>query len=726
MSTPVRRRRTSHKPWLDALLGAALAVTACNKPKDDGVVAPDGGGGATPGGPGAPVELAPVDHPSQLLPRGAVLLVTGTSFDRAAEAFERDRLVAAFGPQYTSLRAVIVGSLGHDLLDPKAWPEVGLDPGGTIGVAVSGVGPDAKIVLFASVSDRKKLVDAIRGVAGKAEVEMVEEAYGSASILRPKGEAKDGVVVLRDRFAALVIDTGKGNLDYAKLMVTMDPNVSLASQAAYRKATGGLRAADLVTYLDVSTMVDQVNARNSEISAKPPNNWAQEELDRAKREGASPERLAELERQVEQVRQDEARWRKRDEGERALAELVVSGIEGVGITATAKRSGPVLDGRVVAGPDAFVRRLLVNRTGTSALPVAMNGAPLWCGAGRIDPTTGLELLEAMAAADGQEPAEFMAEGKRALGLDLAADVVPVLGGDGELCLAYEGTPGEGRMDPKTQLGLGAIIQTTDAAKAKYVLAKIATSDSEIGKRMKKRGEGYTLDVPDWRTVHLQTAGDRVVVSTDPELAKRLAAGDPGSMPSKIRPPGAMGAIGLSGTAASQVVDLSLSVLWTMLGRSSTSGPVVVARGLTQEEMEKVPLSAKTKKAKKAMDKAYARVQALEGKREAAEMKQVLAFTDGLGVLVTAASEDDRGFTLTGGQFLRAESLGAVLESLLRAATGGVGLTLEPADQKALEEAWQRWSEAQQVYIEARMEDGEKAAKKLGKGPAPVPVIAPPR
>lgn len=721
MSTPVRRRRTSYRPWLEALLGTALALAACNKPKDDGVVAPDGGGGATPGGPGAPVELAPVDHPSQLLPRGTALLVTGTSFARAAEVFERDRLVAAFGPQYTSLRSVIVGSLGHDLLDPKAWPEVGLDPGGTVGVAVSGIGPDAKIVLVASVSDRKKLVEAIRGVAGKAEIEMVEEAYGSASILRPKGEVKDGVVVLRDRFAALVIDTGKGSLDYAKLLVTMDPNVSLASNAAYRKATGGLRAADLVTYLDVSTMVDQANVRKTEVASS---NWAEEELGRAKQEGASPERIAELERQVEQVRQEEARWRKRDEGERALAELLVSGIEGVGITATAKRSGPVLDGRVAAGPDAFLRRLLVNRSGAPTLPVAMNGAPLWCGSGRIDPTAGLELLEAMAGADGQEPAEFMAEGKRALGLDLATDVVPVLGGDGELCLAFEGTPGEGRMDPKTQLGLGAIIQTTDAAKAKYVLAKIATSDSELGKRMKKRGEGYTVDVPDWRTMHLGTAGDRVVVSTDPDLPKRLAAGDPGSMPSKIRPPGATGAIGLPGTAASQVVDLSLGVLWTMLGRMSPSEPWVSVPGLTPEELAKVPLSAKAKKAKKAMDKAYEKVRALEAKREAAEMKQVLAFTDGLGLVVTAATEDDRGFTLTGGQFLRAESLGAVVESLLRAATGGVGLTLEPADQKALDEAWERWSDAQRAYTEARMEDGTKAAKKLGRNPEPVAEVAP--
>lgn len=720
---PVRRRRSSYRPWLDALLGTTLALAACNKPKDDAVVAPDGGGGATSTGPGAPVELAPVDHPSQLLPRGTAVLVTGTSFSRAAEVFERDRLVEAFGPQYTSIRAAIVGSIGHDLLDPKAWPEVGLDPGGTVGVAVSGVGSDAKIVLLATVSDRKKLVDAIRSIAGKAATEMVEEAYGSASILRPKGEPRDGVVVLRDRFAALVIDTGKGNLDYAKLMVTMDPNVSLASQAAYRKATGGLRAADLVTYLDVAGMVDQANARSGSSVAS--NDWAKDELARAQKEGATPERIAELQLQVEQARKDELSWRKRDEGQRALSELVVSGIEGIGLTATAKRSGPVLDGRVVAGEDAFVRRLLVNRPGASTLPVAMNGAPLWCGAGRIDPAAGFELFEAMGAANGRTPVELGADGKRELGIDIAADLVPVLGGDAELCFTFEGTPGEGRMDPKTQLGLGAIVQMTDAAKAKYVLAKIATSGSELAKHMKKRGEGYTVDVPEWRTVHVQTAGDRVVVTTDPELAKRLASGDPGSMPSKIRPPGAMGAIGLQGTAASQVVDLSLSVLWTMVGRSSMGAPVVVAAGLTLEEMEKVPLSAKTKKAKKAMEKAHAKVRVLEAKREAAEVKQVLAFTDGLGVLVTAATEDDRGFTLTGGQFLRAESLGRVLESLLRAATGGVGgATLEPADQKALDDAWQRWSDAQRAYTDARMEDGERAAKKLGKGPEPVPEIAP--
>jgi hypothetical protein len=721
MSTPVRRHRTI----LHALLGTALAVAACNKPKDDGVVAPDKGGGTgTATGPGAPVELAPVEHPSQLLPRGTAVLVTATSMTRAAEVFERDRLVETFGPQYTSLRSMLVGSVGIDLLDPKAWTEAGLDPGGTVGVAVTDLA-NARIIVFATVSDRKKLVDLVRSLAGKAQMELVEEVYGSASLLRPKGDDDDGAIILRDRLVALTLDTGgKGPLELAKLMVTMDPNVSLASEAKYRKATGGLRAADVAMYLDVAGMVDQANMEAQQRKQEQPaGSWAEEELARAKKEGASPERLAELERQAAEFRQNEEYWRRRDEGQRALAELVVSGIEGVGITATAKRSGPVLDGRVVAEPDAFVRRLLANRQGASALPTAMNGAPLWCNLMRIDPTAAIELAEAFAGAEGMDPAGMRAGVKRLVGVDPEADIVPVLGGDLDLCVAVEGAPG--KVDPEKQLQLGATIQTTDAAKAKYVLAKIATSNSELGKRMKKRGEGYTVqvDTDRWKTVHLQTAGDRIVLSNDPELAKRLAAGDPGSMPSKIRPPAATGAIGLQGTTVTQALDLSLSVLWTMVGRASFGEPMVVARGLTPEEMEKVPLSATSKKAKKAMEKARAQVDALEAKREAVEIQQVLEITDGLGILVAAATEDDRGFTLTGGQFLRAESLGRVLETILRATIAG-GPSVPPADQKALDEAWQRYSDAQNTYTQARMEDGEKFLKKRGGGKAAEPVPAP--
>lgn len=700
-------------------------MAACTKPKDDGVVAPDGGKG-TPGGKGAPVELAPVDQPSQLLPKGTAMLVTGTSVTRAAEVLERDRLVAAFGPQYTSLRSVIVGSVGHDLLDPKAWPEVGLDPGGTVGFAVTNLA-DPRLVLFATVADRTKLVEFVRGVAGKNQVEMVEEPYGGASIVRAKDDV-DGVLVVRDRFAVLVFDIAggggqQGSLATAKTMVTMDPNVSLAAAPGYRKATGGLRAADVVAFFDVAAMVAQANVRAEQRDVEPGASWAQEELARAKKEGASPERLAELERQAEEVRQNEERWRRRAEGQRALAELVASGIEGVGLTATSKRGGPVLDGRVVAGPEAFVRRLLANREGAPALTTAMNGTPLWCASGRIDPVAGYELVEAIMVADGQEPSAVGPAGKRAIGLDVQADLVPVLAGDAEFCLALDGTPGKAPASPK-QLGFGAIVRATDAAKAKYVLAKVATSGSVLAGRMKKKGEGYTVDVPDWRTVHVQTAGDRVVIGTDAELAKRLAAGDPGSMPSKIRPPAAMGALGLQGTAASQAFDLSLGVVWTMLGRSAMGESVVLAPGFTQEEMEKVPLSAKSKKAKKALQKAKAQVDALEEKRHAFEMEQVIAITDGLGILVTAATEDDRGFTLTGGQFLRADSLGGVLEAMLRGITAG-GPSLPPGDQKALDEAWQRWSDAQNAYNSARLEDAAKAAKKLGKAPVPVPEIAAP-
>jgi hypothetical protein len=710
MSTPVRR--TPFDARLAACFAALLAVAGCNKPGGNGSTAPDGKG-ASPTGTGGPTELAPIDHPAQLLPRGTSLLLTGTSVARAAEVLERDRLVAAFGPQYTQLRAAIVATLGHDALDPAAWPQLGLDPSGPVGLSVTNLA-DPHVVLFATVSDRAKLVELVRRVMGKAGVEMLTEPYGSASILRPKGQDENGVLVLRDRFVVFVLDAGKDQLALARLMATMDPNVSLASEARYRKATGGLRAADMSFYTDVAGMVDQINAHAVARAAEPGPSWAEDELARARQQGASPERLAELEGQVQESRAHEARWRAREAGQRAFLELLVSGIEGVGATATVKRSGPVFDGRVVAGPEAFVRRLLVNRPGAPALPVAMNGAPLWCGSGRVDPTAGLELLEGLAAAEGDSLAELMAKGKAAIGIDLAADLVPVLGGELELCFAYEGKLGEGRLDPKSQVGVGAIVQLTDAPKAKYVLAKMATSDSELGKRAKKRGDGYVIDVPDFRALHLHAAGDRVVLSTDADLAKRLAAGDPGSMQSKIRPGSATGAIGLPGTAASQALDLSMGVMWMVMGRAGMGEPWVVAPGLTYEQMQAVPLSAKSKKAKKAMQKAAATIEEVEDARVAAELAEFVTITDGLGILAVAATEDDRGFTLTGGQFLRAESLGRVVETMLRGVLDrSGGRSLDAAQQKAMDDAWRRYSDAQQAYTDARFEDAAKYMKKKG-------------
>lgn len=707
MSTLARRHR-----WiLDACLGSALVLAGCTKTKGDPLVGPDGGGGAQTG-PGAPTELAPVEHPSQMLPRDTAVLVMGQSMSRAAEAFERDRLVEAFGPQYTSIRALVTGTFGHDILDPAAWADMGLDAGGPLGFAVTDL-IHPRMVLFATVADRTKLVALVRNLAGKAELEIIEEAYGGASILRTKGD-QGGALVLRDRLVAVVLDSGQDSLEVAKRLVTMDPNVSLAAQVAYRKATGGLRSADLSVYFDVAGMVDQANVQDEQRSTKAGSSWAEEQLAAEKKAGAAPERLAELERQVEEDRASEERWRRRDEAQRALAELLVSGIDGVGFTATAKRGGPVFDGRVVAGPEAFLRRLLVNREGAPTLPLAMNGAPLWCGSGRVDPAAAFELLEAVAAAEGDDYATVLAKAKREIGLDLEADLQPVLAGDAELCMTFEGELGESAIDRKTQLGIGATLRVRDAAQAKYLLAKMASSGSKVGTRMKKRGEGYAVEVPDWRTMHLQAAGDRIVVSSDPELARRLAAGDPGSMPSKIRPSAARGAMELPGTAASQSFDLSMGMLWTMVGRGSMSEAVMVAPGMTFEEMEKVPLGAKSKKARKAMQKAQAQVDKVEAKREAAQVKEMLAITDALGILVTAATEDDRGFTLTGGQFLRVASLGQAVETVLRGVLDEGKPTLDVADQKALDAAWERYGEAERAFSEARLEDAAKYRAKKGR------------
>jgi hypothetical protein len=93
--------------------------------------------------------------------------------------------------------------------------------------------------------------------------------------------------------------------------------------------------------------------------------------------------------------------------------------------------------------------------------------------------------------------------------------------------------------------------------------------------------------------------------------------------------------------------------------------------------------------------------------------------------VTAAIEDDRGFTLTGGQFLRAETLGQVVESVLGGVLRVGGPGLDPADQKALDDAWQRYSQAQQAFTSARLEDAQKAQGKRGKAAAtPKPAPAP--
>jgi hypothetical protein len=121
-----------------------------------------------------------------------------------------------------------------------------------------------------------------------------------------------------------------------------------------------------------------------------------------------------------------------------------------------------------------------------------------------------------------------------------------------------------------------------------------------------------------------------------------------------------------------------------------------------------------------MQKAQAALEKLEAKREAAQLERLLAATDAIGLFAGTATEDDRGFVLTGGQFVRAESVGQVVENVLKAVVNDGEPALPPAEQEQLDKAWERYSETQRQWTDARLEDAERAqgkatVKLIGKG-----------
>ncbi|MEM7160314.1 MAG: hypothetical protein AAF799_46180 [Myxococcota bacterium] len=693
-----RRRRT-----LDVCLGCSLALFAC-KPTEDVTPPETTGSGKVDK---APVEIAAVDSPEQMLPPDTVMLVTGSSVNRAAEVFERDRLVSEFRMQYMGISAMLSQTLGRDLLDPSTWHEIGVDADGPLSFALSGVTQPQGMV-FATLTDRSKFTSFIREMAGRAEVEIVEEAYGKGAVLRVPGP-DDVAIVLRDDFAVIVLGEGHEGVDLPQRLATMDPNVALAAHRNYRKTTGGLQAADLSAYIDIARMVDQGNAQDEARDAEVGHNWAQEELAEAQKSGASAERLAELERRAEEIRADEARWRARAQAERDSLALMVSGVEGVGFTATMKRGGPTFDGRIAAGEEAFVRRLLSNRAGDPVLPNAMSGTPIWCASGVVEGEPAFELLELLAKAEGTDLPSMVEETRRETGIDLVADLKPAMGHEVGFCVVVDGEIDLGAEDPSKQLGVGAYMQVNDAAKAKYLLAKVASARTELAGMMRKDGEGYRVDVPDWRTMHVDAVGDRIVLSSDPKLAERIASGDPGSMPSKIRPAAARGAMGLAGTAATQAFDLSMLSLWLTASRGSFEMSMSMG-GLSEEELAAIKHSRKSKKARKELKKVEEEIAAFERKRSQAEAEYILSLFDPIGMGVMAAVEDERGFTVVGGQFLRVKGMGTVIESLLRGALERGGPRLSDAEQEAMNDMWERQSKAQEAYRLAREEDVARSKK----------------
>ncbi|HET6583980.1 MAG TPA: hypothetical protein VFG69_11035, partial [Nannocystaceae bacterium] len=473
-------------------------------------------------------------------------------------------------------------------------------------------------------------------------------------------EESGAAIVIREPYVAFVIgDKGERKSDPAFDIATMDPMRSLAAAKGYKKGTGGLAPSDALFYMDGGALSQALLDAQGEAPPVP-SNWARDELAKARQANATPERIKELEQQVREVDEQNARSIKRQQGERALFEQLFGGIQASIWTADAKPGGIVGQGTTTFAADSPMLLAIENGTGSPPLARALDGKPLFMVTGKANIEQLVRVADLFAQADGTSWSEVAAEMARETGIDPERDLKPLVTGQVGFAVTREGDDGTVVDDPK-QIGGALYVEVHDPKGAQAVLAKAAKAiEGKDDVKVRKVGDGWVIDTKEWRKLYIDIQGPHVVVSTDAKLVGRIAGGKAGTI-TKRADGAALAAASLQDSAAGMLFDPELSMMF-FLGRSKFPMPTTVE----SPEDAKVPKSRAWKAKERELQALTKKLDKAQADRERIEMAAIGAVIRPWGSFGASARRDGNSIVVQGGWFVRSETIATALSRSLEA------------------------------------------------------------
>jgi len=473
------------------------------------------------------LEPLPIERPSDLLPAEVAIM---------AEAIDPAALFNLVGsldeyPMLIGPRGELVRALGGDILDPERWHELGLDSHGPAGMGLLDLASGGGF-MYGSLVDEAKFEQTLLRFADMIGVrdELATAEVGDARIYRL---SRGLSVVVRGKVAIVVFvdDVDRAPRDYVVAIATVDPRESLAHTERFAWARQQLQPADDgMVFINPRGLLEQfeqeARTRNDDYGTR----YAEEELARARKFGEPAERVRELEQRVEQERAWTREREAREAGKRELVTSLFGSVGAVVAAADLREDGIVGHGRVQLPADALLRRLFVAPEHESPLLTALGERPVFAVDGRADLAVLLELVDLLAHAEGETLASVNAEVLRDTGVDMLSDVIAALSGEGGFALTESRKPDFKHMyELSKSFGLAAYVGLTDAQAIRKTLDGMVRNRQVFGALVRAaRGDGWTMRVPGWREVEINIVGDRLVISTDTKLAKRVREAEPGA------------------------------------------------------------------------------------------------------------------------------------------------------------------------------------------------------
>jgi hypothetical protein len=484
------------------------------------------------------LEPLPVEAPTDLLPADVSVLVEAGD---PAAVLAHVRRLDKF-PEFQSVRSEVSGELGVDLFDPEAWQKIGVDRHGPVGFALLDIEAQG-FAAYVSLSDARAFGDFIERMAERqadrsGQRDMMSSAEVGHGFVYRLGEELS--VILRENVAMLVfVDRPeRATRDYAATIATIDPREALSHSKSFAWAREQVEVADDgLLFVDMRALLAQLEREMVDSDSDYGIRYAQDELDRARSVGDSAERIRELEKRVEEERRWQLEREARQTGQRELVRALFGPIEAFVAAGELRDDAISAHARVLIPGDGLLARVFVPLDVESPLLRALDQPPLTAVDGRVDMQVFLSLVELLVRAEGESLQDLNVEIRNTIGIDMLADVVPLLTGTGGFMLTQMREPDVKRMyDADQNLGLAAYVGVSDPEQVRKLLDALLRSKRVPELRRQARGDGWVVSVPDWHEVTITLVGDRLVASTDAKLGERIRDARPGTQAEALADP----------------------------------------------------------------------------------------------------------------------------------------------------------------------------------------------
>ncbi|MEM7155634.1 MAG: hypothetical protein AAF799_22480 [Myxococcota bacterium] len=617
--------------------GLLVAIAGCGpKRAEDGTQAPN------------PTEPAPaedrVESPAQMLPSDTMAMVWMEQPRLLLEGLVAGGALDSGLIPIDELRSGLVEAWGQDVSRTEVWKENGFDVDAPVAISM-GPFPTAPTTMFVSLEDRQRALEFVRRSSDRAGNRRIAGERDGVLVWEFEIEPRI-IMVVRGNVMALVSGMTADN-PHIDVLARTAPEQSLATQEVYTDAMTALKPAELNAFINPQSLV----------------------------EALAPAITASFERP-------------------SAAELVTlmltQGIGGIGIGASLMGSEQRLEVRLSADETSTIRRLLTPRTEPIQVIRTADGPMLYCMASQFDPDVAARVLPVLVAEWSEFGEELDADQRAVLGESMA--------GGWELCVTQAGefVPERGLMAVQRSIDTTVAVSTVDDAAAKELLGLISqfddTSEGPDG-RIAIEGEDTS------RPLLADAVGSRLVISTNPAMAARIAKGTAGSVLDTLSDGPVAKLLTTPDGTTSAGYGMGAGMRWvgaTM--RASRTDPMIEL--LADPE---VPHSEKSTQRRAELEAAHAEFMKVHPLRGENIVERMVPIGDAVGPVGFSLHEDDTGLTLRAVPSMGPRGLISVIEAM-RGAAPGMAAAVDPEIEAKVAPAEARFLEARDAYIQIRIGD----------------------